>query len=121
MSKIKVGIVGAGSAGLFAANELGNQLGNKIEIKIYDAGPAIENRYCPQKNEYECAQCDPCRIMSGIGGAGAWSSGILNLNKNIGGNLNELCSRANLNVDDVMKQIDDLFLKNGAPDRIFDP
>ncbi|MFO7794642.1 MAG: NAD(P)/FAD-dependent oxidoreductase [Promethearchaeati archaeon] len=121
MSKIKVGIVGAGSAGLFAANELGDQLGNKVEIKIYDAGPAIGDRFCPQKNEYECAQCDPCRIMSGIGGAGAWSSGILNLNKNIGGDLNELCTNANLDVNDVMKQIDDFFLKNGAPDRIFDP
>jgi len=121
MTQIKIGIVGAGSAGLFAANELGTQLGNKIKIKLYDAGPSIDNRYCPQNNEFECAQCDPCRIMSGIGGAGAWSSGILNLNKNIGGNLDKLCNRVDLDVDKIMKEIDDFFVQNGAPDAIFDP
>ncbi|MBD3213340.1 MAG: FAD-dependent oxidoreductase [Candidatus Lokiarchaeota archaeon] len=121
MSKIKFGIVGAGSAGFFAANEIGKQLGRDVDIKIYDAGPPIEKRICPQKEEFECAQCDPCRIMSGIGGAGVWSSGILNLNKKIGGNLEKLCSAIDLEVEQVIQQIDNLFLENGAPDKIFDP
>jgi hypothetical protein len=118
---MKIGIVGAGSAGLFAANKLGNELGNKAEIKIFDAGPSIASRNCPQKSEYECAQCDPCRIMSGVGGAGAWSSGILNLNKNIGGHLETLCNNAHLNVESVIKEVDNFFVKNGAPNDIFNP
>ncbi|TFF87302.1 MAG: FAD-dependent oxidoreductase, partial [Promethearchaeota archaeon] len=118
---MKVGIIGAGSAGLLAANELGKHLDSRVDIKVFDAGPNIEERSCPQKNEYECAQCDPCRIMSGVGGAGAWSSGILNLNKNIGGDLEQLCSRATLDVNEIINQIDEFFLANGAPNNIFDP
>lgn len=118
---MKIGIVGAGSAGLIAANALGKELGEDVSIRIFDAGPDIENRTCPQSNEYECAQCDPCRIMSGVGGAGAWSSGILNLNKNIGGDLEKLCSKADLSVEDVINEIDKFFVANGAPNDIFDP
>jgi uncharacterized protein len=121
MEKIKVGIVGAGSAGLFAANEIGKTNLNNIEIKLFDAGPDIDKRICPQMNEYECAQCDPCRIMSGVGGAGAWSSGILNLNKNIGGELGKLCNRANIDADELIKYIDQFFVEHGAPNEIFDP
>jgi hypothetical protein len=118
---MKIGIVGAGSAGLFAANELGKAIGSDVSIKIFDAGPDIGHRNCPQKSEYECAQCDPCRIMSGVGGAGAWSSGILNLNKNIGGNLEKLCDNADLEVREVINEIDQFFVANGAPNDIFDP
>jgi len=118
---MKIGIIGAGSAGLFAANELGKALGSGDSIKIFDAGPDIDKRNCPQKSEYECAQCDPCRIMSGVGGAGGWSSGILNLNKNIGGNLEKLCSNADLEVREVINEIDQFFVDNGAPNDIFDP
>lgn len=118
---MKIGIVGAGSAGLFAANELGKGVGSDVSIKIFDAGPDIGHRNCPQKSEYECAQCDPCRIMSGVGGAGAWSSGILNLNKNIGGNLEKLCDNADLEVREVINEIDQFFVANGAPNDIFDP
>jgi len=121
MSLRKVGIIGAGSSGLFAAYELGKEASSQLEIHIFDAGPAIENRICPQKNEYECAQCDPCRIMSGIGGAGVWSSGILNLNKKIGGDLEKLCNNAGLDVKEIIQKIDSVFLENGAPKRVFNP
>ncbi|MFX1258442.1 MAG: NAD(P)/FAD-dependent oxidoreductase [Promethearchaeota archaeon] len=122
MSKIKIGIVGAGSAGLFAANELGKANLDSIEITIFDHGPEVDRRYCPIKEEeLVCAQCNPCNIMSGIGGAGAFSSGILNLNKNIGGELEKLCNNAKLDVNEVIESIDNFFVKNGAPNKIFDP
>ncbi len=122
MAQIKIGIVGAGSAGLFAANGLGNSYLKDIDIKIFDQGPEIDKRYCPLKEEeLACAQCYPCKIMSGVGGAGAFSSGILNLNKKIGGRLGELCESANLNVEEVILGIDDFFVQNGAPNKIFDP
>ena len=118
---VRIGIVGAGSAGLFAANEIGKMDLNNVETFIYDAGPEIENRICPQKGDIKCAKCNPCRIMSGIGGAGTFSSGILNLNKHIGGELELLCTRALLSADDIIKDIDDFFVQNGAPDKVFDP
>ena len=121
MSRIKVGIVGAGSAGLLAANELGLSKLSNIEITIFDQGPEVDARFCPQNNGLACALCYPCRIMSGVGGAGVFSSGILNLNKNIGGDLEQLCKNANLNVDRIIQGIDDFFLQNGAPKIIFDP
>ncbi len=125
MITVKVGIVGAGSAGLFAARQLGlysqKHKDMKIQITLFDAGPDIGKRHCPQLEEYECAQCDPCNIMSGVGGAGAWSSGILNFNENIGGNLGELCTNVDLTANDVIHDIDSFFVNHGAPDNVFDP
>ncbi len=121
MTQIKIGIVGAGSAGLFAANELG-KANLDVEIKIFEQGPELDKRHCPLKEEeLACAQCYPCKIMSGIGGAGAFSSGILNLNKKIGGRLGELCEHANMHADDVIKNIDDFFVEFGAPNKIYNP
>jgi len=118
----KIGIVGAGSAGLFAANELGKGDLINTEIYLFEQGPEIDNRHCLINDEgLACALCDPCRLMSGVGGAGCFSSGILNLNKNIGGHLDELCNNAGFNADEVIQQIDEFFIKNGAPDKIFDP
>ena len=122
MTKFKIGIVGAGSSGLFAANELGKFNSNKFEIKIFEQGPEIENRHCLiEEEEIACAQCHPCKIMSGVGGAGAFSSGILNLNENIGGHLGELCEQANLDAKEVIQNIDNFLLQHGAPDKICDP
>jgi len=119
--KMKIGIVGAGSAGLFAANELGKAKLNDLEIKIYDQGPPVDKRYCAINEGLACRMCYPCKIMSGIGGAGAYSSGILNLNENIGGKLGQLCKNAGLRADQIIQQIDDFFIENGAPDKIYDP
>ena len=118
---MKVGIVGAGSAGLFAANELGKAKLKNIEITIFDQGPPVDKRYCAINEGLACAMCYPCKIMAGIGGAGAYSSGILNLNKNIGGDLGELCEKAGFNTEEVIKEIDDFFIKNGAPQKVYDP
>ncbi|MFX0071811.1 MAG: NAD(P)/FAD-dependent oxidoreductase [Candidatus Hermodarchaeota archaeon] len=122
MNEIKVGIVGAGSAGLFTANEIGKSGLENIKITIFEQGPEVDHRHCLINDEgLACALCDPCRLMSGVGGAGCFSSGILNLNKNIGGNLEQLCNNANLNVEEVIQQIDTFFLQNGAPNKLFDP
>ncbi len=118
---MKVGIVGAGSAGLFAARELGNANLKNLEIKIFDQGPAVDERYCAISEGLACAMCHPCKIMAGIGGAGAFSSGILNLNRNIGGDLGDLCDNVGLKAEDVIQQVDTFFLENGAPEKVFDP
>jgi len=118
---MKVGIVGAGSSGLFAANELGKANIDNLEIKIFDQGPPVDKRYCAINEGLACAMCYPCKIMAGIGGAGAYSSGILNLNKSIGGDLGSLCKNAGIDADEIIQQIDDFFLSNGAPKQVYDP
>ncbi len=121
MSPIKIGIVGAGSAGLFAAYELGRAGLKDVEITIFEQGPEVDKRYCPMNEGLACQLCSPCKIMSGVGGAGVYSSGILNLHKHIGGDLESLSERAGLNVDDLIQEIDNFFLENGAPTELFDP
>ncbi|MEX2752351.1 MAG: FAD-dependent oxidoreductase, partial [Candidatus Freyarchaeota archaeon] len=75
----QVVIVGAGPAGLAAAYELSKR--NVRNILVIDQGKAASKRQCPMpKNYNNCARCDPCSIMCGIGGAGTYSSGLLNLN-----------------------------------------
>ncbi len=121
MAKVRIGIVGAGSAGIFAANELGKAHLKDAEIIIYEQGPEIEKRQCKIEEGLACALCKPCKIMSGVGGAGVLSSGILNLDKNIGGRLGELCKKAGLNAENIIDEIDDFFVKCGAPKKVFDP
>ena len=82
-----VAIVGAGPAGLFAADTLSSQ---GYKILIFDKGRDIENRICPkEKNPKAICNCNPCNIFSGLGGAGGKSDGKLNFHDKIGGNLNE--------------------------------
>ncbi|NIA23822.1 MAG: FAD-dependent oxidoreductase, partial [Proteobacteria bacterium] len=82
-SNYDVVIVGAGPAGLFAAYEL-SKTGKKI--LIIDKGRNIEERKCPilEGKVKECIDCQPCGIMSGIGGAGLFSDGKLNFIPKLG-------------------------------------
>ncbi|MCA1933277.1 MAG: FAD-dependent oxidoreductase [Calditerrivibrio sp.] len=67
---MKVAIVGAGSAGMFAAFKLAGIDG--IEVDLFDKGNSIENR-------------SRAEVMSGFGGAGAFSDGKLTLTTEFGG------------------------------------
>ena len=82
--KYDVVIVGAGPAGLFAAYELITK--NKtLKIALLDKGKKVSNRYCPMnKNGTQCANCNPCQILSGYGGAGTFSDGKLNFIPKLG-------------------------------------
>lgn len=77
---MKVAIIGAGPAGLFAAQRL---LGH--DVTVIETGLESEKRFCPVTFRATCTDCVPCRITTGIGGAGAMSDGKLNLTYKIGG------------------------------------
>ena len=82
--KYDVVIVGAGPAGLFSAYELITK-NKKLKIALMDKGPKVKTRFCPMnKNKTNCVNCNPCRILSGYGGAGTFSDGKLNFIPKLG-------------------------------------
>lgn len=77
-------IIGAGPAGLFAAYELITQ-NERLKIALIDRGSKVAKRFCPMnKNKTSCKNCNPCRILSGYGGAGTFSDGKLNFIPKLG-------------------------------------
>lgn len=82
--KYDVVIIGAGPAGLFTAYELITKNKN-LKIALMDKGKKVSGRYCPMnKNKSTCLNCNPCRILSGYGGAGTFSDGKLNFIPKLG-------------------------------------
>ena len=69
-------IVGAGPAGIFTALELFKQDGS-LKVLLVDSGKGIKERNCPARKLGRCVNCNPCAIMSGWAGAGAFSDGKL--------------------------------------------
>ncbi len=75
-------IVGAGPAGLFAACYLMEHSG--LKVLLIEKGKDSLKRKCPNHKLQKCAQCIPCNILSGIGGAGLYSDGKLNFIPRLG-------------------------------------
>lgn len=69
-------IVGGGPAGLFSAYYLAENTNKKV--LLLEKGRHPQKRKCPIKEDQECLKCNPCNILSGIGGAGLFSDGKLN-------------------------------------------
>ena len=113
--KYDVIIVGAGPAGIFSALELTEK--NKLNILILDRGPDINQRKCPASRGFECVHCEPCLLLSGWGGAGAFSDGKLTLSTEVGGWLNEYVSSKEL--AELVNQVDEIYLKFGATEHVY--
>lgn len=109
-------IVGAGPAGLFAAHELAE----KLDVLVIDLGRDIKDRECKMKRRGICTHCDPCDIMCGVGGAGTYSDGTLNLRPDIGGDLAEQTGDPEY-AWQLVDYVDKIFLKYGAPEHLFIP
>ncbi|MGI6603826.1 MAG: NAD(P)/FAD-dependent oxidoreductase [bacterium] len=108
-------IVGTGPAGIFAALELSEK--TPLKILMLEKGADIDERCCPLQETGACVRCRPCSIVSGWGGAGAFSDGKLTLTTDFGGWLDEYIERSQ--VMSLIKYVDEVYLRFGAPDKVF--
>lgn len=109
-------IIGCGPAGIFSALEL-KKIDPGKKILMIDSGSSIHKRTCPARKLGRCVNCNPCNIMNGWAGAGAFSDGKLSLSETVGGNLTDYMS-----VDEareLIKYSDDIYLKFGAPKTVY--
>jgi len=113
--KYDIIIVGAGPAGIFSALELTEK--NNLNILMLDRGPDINQRKCPASRGFECVHCEPCLLLSGWGGAGAFSDGKLTLSTEVGGWLNQYVSSKELG--ELVNHVDEIYLKFGATEHIY--
>jgi uncharacterized FAD-dependent dehydrogenase len=107
-------IIGAGPAGIFAALELAKA--KQLSVLLLEKGPEAHDRHCPAKKA-GCIGCDPCAILTGWGGAGAFSDGKLTLTTDFGGFLGEHLDKEV--VEALIKNVDRTYLDYGAPATLF--
>lgn len=111
--KYDVIIIGAGPGGIFAAYELVKECRN-LKIAIFEAGHELSKRKCPIDGEKikSCIKCTSCSIMSGFGGAGAFSDGKYNITNDFGGTLYEYIGKAK--AIDLMNYVDEINMAYGG-------
>ena len=113
MKNYDVSIIGAGPGGIFAAYELAEKAPD-LKIAVFEAGNPLEKRKCPidGKKIKSCVNCKTCAIMSGFGGAGAFSDGKYNITNNFGGTLYEYIGKET--AIDLMKYVDEINVAYGG-------
>ena len=106
-------IVGAGPGGIFTAYEL-SRLNSEMKIAVMEAGHPLEKRRCPIDGDKvkTCIGCKSCSIMSGFGGAGAFSDGKYNITNSFGGTLHEYIGKKQ--ALELMKYVDDINMRYGG-------
>jgi len=113
MKKYDVAIVGAGPGGIYAAYELMKK-NSKLSVVVLEAGHSLEKRHCPidGKKIKSCISCKSCSIMSGFGGAGAFSDGKYNITNDFGGTLYEYIGKEE--ALSLMRYVDEINMENGG-------
>ncbi|MCR5474404.1 MAG: NAD(P)/FAD-dependent oxidoreductase [Lachnospiraceae bacterium] len=106
-------IVGAGPGGIYSAYEL-MKTSPGLKIGVFEAGAELAKRHCPIDGDKikNCIRCKSCSIMSGFGGAGAFSDGKYNITNDFGGTLYEHIGRDK--AIELMKYVDAINLENGG-------
>jgi uncharacterized FAD-dependent dehydrogenase len=105
VEQYQVAIVGAGPAGIFAALEL--QRSGVSGVIVVEKGPDLPERRQMGRGH---------SMLSGWGGAGAYSDGKLALSTEIGGSLARYCSPGRL--AELVEYVDAVYLTFGAPETV---
>ena len=107
-------IIGAGPGGIFTAYELTEKAERPLRVAVFELGSPLDRRKCPIDGEKirSCVLCKTCSIMSGFGGAGAFSDGKYNITNDFGGSLHEHVGKAR--ALELMRYVDEINLKYGG-------
>ncbi|MFR4970166.1 MAG: NAD(P)/FAD-dependent oxidoreductase [Lachnospiraceae bacterium] len=115
MKQYDVIIIGAGPGGIYSAWEMAMKK-SELKIAVFEKGRELEKRKCPINGDTvkNCVGCPSCAIMSGFGGAGAFSDGKYNITNEIRpGTLRE--SRlARKKAMELMRYVDDINMSHGG-------
>ncbi len=111
--KYDVIIVGAGPGGIFSAYELIHR-NPALKIAVFEEGHPLSRRRCPIDGDKvkSCIKCKTCAIMSGFGGAGAFSDGKYNITNDFGGTLYEHIGKKQ--AIDLMEYVDSINVSHGG-------
>ena len=106
-------IIGAGPGGIFSAYEL-TLRSPELKIGVFEAGHPLNKRSCPINGTTikSCIGCKSCSIMSGFGGAGAFSDGKYNITNDFGGTLYEYIGKKR--ALELMKYVDEINMAYGG-------
>ena len=106
-------IIGAGPGGIFTAYELVKKAPG-LKIAVIEEGNPLEKRKCPisEGKVSRCVNCKTCAIMSGFGGAGAFSDGKYNITNDFGGTLYEYIGKQK--AVELMHYVDDINMAYGG-------
>ena len=106
-------IIGAGPGGIFSAYELTKQNAN-LKVAVFEAGNPLHLRKCPIDGDKvkSCINCKSCSIMSGFGGAGAFSDGKYNITNDFGGTLYEYIGKQK--ALELMNYVDEINMRYGG-------
>lgn len=106
-------IIGAGPGGIFSAYEL-KKLRPELRVGVFETGHGLARRKCPIDGDKvkSCIGCKTCSIMSGFGGAGAFSDGKYNITNDFGGTLYEYIGKAR--ALELMRYVDEINMTHGG-------
>ena len=106
-------IIGAGPGGIFTAYEL-TQKSPGLKVGVFELGHPLSQRKCPidGKKIKSCVNCKTCAIMSGFGGAGAFSDGKYNITNQFGGTLYEYVGKEP--ALELMRYVDGINIAHGG-------
>lgn len=106
-------IIGAGPGGIFTAYELMEKKPD-LKIAVFEMGHELKQRHCPIDGDRvkSCVHCKSCSIMSGFGGAGAFSDGKYNITNDFGGTLYEYIGKKS--ALELMEYVDRINLDYGG-------
>ena len=113
MKQYDVIIIGAGPGGIYSAWELAMKK-PELKIAVFEKGRELEKRKCPINGDTvkSCVGCPSCAIMSGFGGAGAFSDGKYNITNEFGGTLHEYIGKKK--AMELMRYVDDINMSHGG-------
>ncbi|MBS4786514.1 MAG: FAD-dependent oxidoreductase, partial [Clostridiales bacterium] len=115
-----IAIVGGGIGGIMTAYRLTEQ-NPGLSVCLMEKGRDIQERICPivSGKVKQCIKCEPCAIMEGMAGAGAFSDGKYVISTEYGGWLTDFLDPRT--VIDYIEQADQILTRHGATTERFLP